>query len=184
MKKDIGSVLGLYPTPLVVVGAMVDGKANWLLAGHVGIIGHDRVMVSMAKPHYTNKGVKENRALSLNIVSEAMLPAASYVGKVSGAKVDKSEVFAYTTGETGAPLLTESPLTMECSVEDIYETDTFESFILKIDHTFVEEDKLTEKGKIDYRKLQPILFEMPTYEYVKTGEVLGKCLVFAEQYQQ
>ena len=48
-------------------------------------------MVSMAKPHYTNKGVKENRALSLNIVSEAMLPAASYVGKVSGAKVDKSD---------------------------------------------------------------------------------------------
>ena len=91
-------------------------------------------------------------------------------------------MFAYTTGETGAPLLTESPLTMECSVEDIYETDTFESFILKIDHTFVEEDKLTEKGKIDYRKLQPILFEMPTYEYVKTGEVLGKCLGFAEQY--
>ena len=64
------------------------------------------------------------------------------------------------------------------------EPETFESFILKIDHTFVEEDKLTEKGKIDYRKLQPILFEMPTYEYVKTGEVMGKCLGFAEQYQK
>ena len=64
MKKDIGSVLALYPTPLVVVGAMVDGKPNWLLVGHVGIIGHDRVMVSMAKPHYTNRGVKETKALS------------------------------------------------------------------------------------------------------------------------
>ncbi len=30
MKKDLGSVLGLYLTPLVVVGAMVSGKANWL----------------------------------------------------------------------------------------------------------------------------------------------------------
>ena len=29
MKKDIGAVLGLYPTPLVVVGAMVEGRANW-----------------------------------------------------------------------------------------------------------------------------------------------------------
>lgn len=184
MKKDIGSVLALYPTPLVVVGVMVDGKANWLLAGHVGIIGHDRLMVSMAKPHYTNKGVKENKVLSLNIVTEEILSAASYVGKVSGAKEDKSGVFPYTTGETGAPLLDSSPLTMECSVVDVYETEAFESFILKIEHTFAEEGILSEKGKIDYHALKPILFEMPTYEYLKTGEVLGKCLSFADKYRK
>lgn len=31
MKKDIGSVLGLYPTPLVIVGAMVQDKPNQVL---------------------------------------------------------------------------------------------------------------------------------------------------------
>ena len=50
MKKNIGNAIALYPTPLVVVGAMVDGKPNWTLVGHLGIIGHDRVMVSMAAP--------------------------------------------------------------------------------------------------------------------------------------
>lgn len=44
MKKNIGNALALYPTPLVVVGTMVDGKPNWVLVGHLGIIGHDRVM--------------------------------------------------------------------------------------------------------------------------------------------
>ena len=29
MKKQIGNALALYPTPLVVVGTMVDGKPNW-----------------------------------------------------------------------------------------------------------------------------------------------------------
>lgn len=29
MKKDIGNSLALYPTPLVVVGAVVEGKPNW-----------------------------------------------------------------------------------------------------------------------------------------------------------
>ncbi len=53
MKKQIGNTLALYPTPLVVVGTMMSGKPNWLLAGHIGIIGHDRVMVSLAKPHHT-----------------------------------------------------------------------------------------------------------------------------------
>ena len=63
MKKKIGNALALYPTPLVVVGAMVDGKPNWLLVGHVGIIGHDHVMVSLASAHYTNKGIKESKKL-------------------------------------------------------------------------------------------------------------------------
>ena len=60
MKKNIGSVLGLYPTPLVVIGAMTGEKPNWVLAGHVGIMGHNRIMVSLAKAHYTNQGIKEN----------------------------------------------------------------------------------------------------------------------------
>ena len=56
MKKNLGKSLALYPTPLVVVGTMVHGRPNYVLVGHVGIIGHDRIMVSLAKPHYTNSG--------------------------------------------------------------------------------------------------------------------------------
>ena len=73
MKRQIGNALALYPTPLVVVGTMVNGKPNWVLVGHLGIIGHDRVMVSLAKPHYTNQGIKETKKLSINIVDEALL---------------------------------------------------------------------------------------------------------------
>lgn len=175
MKKNIGSVLGLYPTPTIVVGAVIDGKVNWVLVAHVGIIGHDRIMVSMAKTHYTNKGIKENKVLTVNIVDESMLKKADYVGCVSGSSIDKSEVFSYSMGESGAPVIEESPLVMECSVVDVYETDTFESFILKIDQTYVEEEILDENGKINYKSLKPVLFEMPTYSYLKTGEVIAKC---------
>lgn len=181
MKKDIGSVLGLYPTPLVVVGAYVDGKPNWLLVGHLGIIGHDRIMVSLAKPHYTNKGIKENKVLSVNIVDEALLDKADYVGCVSGNKTDKSEVFEATAGAAGSPMIAASPLVMECRVVDIYETEGFESFICKIEHTYAEEKILDKNGKIDYRRLKPVLFEMPTYEYLATGEVLGKCMSFGRK---
>ena len=41
MKKNIGTDLALYPTPLVVIGTMVDGKPNYVLVGHLGIIGHN-----------------------------------------------------------------------------------------------------------------------------------------------
>ena len=180
MKKKIGNTLALYPTPLVVVGAMVDGKPNWLLAGHVGIIGHDHVMVSLASAHYTNKGIRETKKLSINIVTEDFLPLADRAGCVSGAKEDKSGLLEYTVTEAGVPTVAASPVVMECSVEDIYETPGFESFICTIDNTYVDEDVLNIDGKIDYGKLKPVLFEMPTYEYLRTGEVIGKCMTLGK----
>lgn len=181
MKKQIGNTLALYPTPLVVVGAMINEKPNWLLVGHLGIIGHDQVMVSLAKPHYTNQGIKASLALSVNIVDEAMLPKADYTGCVSGSKQDKSEVFEYQISEAGAPMINAAPVSMSCTVEDIYETEGFESFICKIAATYAEESVLTPEGKINYHVLKPVLFEMPTYEYLRTGEVIGKCMSFGQQ---
>ena len=35
---------------------------------------------------------------------------------------------------------------------------------------------LDDKGKLDYTRLKPVLFEFPTYSYIATGEVIGKCL--------
>jgi flavin reductase (DIM6/NTAB) family NADH-FMN oxidoreductase RutF len=108
MKKNIGTGLALYPTPLVVVGTMVNDKPNYMLVGHLGIIGHDRIMVSLAKTHNTNQGIKNTNALTVSIVDESMLKKADYVGYVSGNKTDKSAVFAYHAGETGAPIIDEA----------------------------------------------------------------------------
>ena len=178
MKKNIGAQLALYPMPVTVIGAMNGEKPTWTLAAHVGIIGHDRLLVSLAAAHFINSAIKQTKRLSINLVDEDILPQADYAGSVSGAKSDKSALFSYTVGETGAPLIVNSPLSIECTVEDIYNTKGFESFICTIDGTYVEERYLTEAGKVDYRSLKPVLFEFPTYEYLKTGEVLGKCLSF------
>ncbi len=179
--KNLGSVLALYPTPLVVVGTLIDGKPTWTLVGHLGIMGHDHVMVSLAKPHYINAGIIKNKVLSVNIVDEALLEKADYVGCVSGSKVDKSEVFDYVVGAKGAPVITNSPLVMECVVDDNYETKGFDNFILTIANTYADEKILDDNGKIDYDKLKPILFEMPTYHYLKTGDIVGKCMSFGKK---
>ena len=73
-----------------------------------------------------------------------------------------------------------SPTTGKPFSYTTYETENFESFICKIAATYAEEAVLTADGKIDYRALKPVLFEMPTYEYLKTGEILGKCMSFGK----
>lgn len=174
-KKNIGSLLALYPKPMTVVGAEVKGKVNWLVVGHTGIIGHDRILVSMSKSHYTNQGIKASKKLSINLVSREMLPKADYVGSVSGASVDKSDVFDFHWGENGSPVIDASPLTMECNVVDIYETEGFDNFICSIVNTYAAPEVLDSEGKLDYTRLKPVLFEFPTYSYLATGEIIGKC---------
>lgn len=175
-KQNIGNLLALYPKPMTVVGAEVEGKVNWLVVGHTGIIGHDKILLSMSKSHYTNQGIRKSKKLSVSLVSREMLPKADYVGSVSGASVDKSEVFEYHIGENGTPVIDISPLTMECNVVDIYETDGFDNFICSVVNTYVSPDVLGDNGKPDYTRLKPVLFDFPTYSYLATGEVIGKCL--------
>lgn len=180
-KKNLGNLLALYPKPMTVVGAEVEGKVNWLVVGHTGVIGHDRILVSMSKSHYTNQGIKKSKRLSINLVSREILPKADYAGSVSGASVDKSNAFAYHIGEYGTPVIDASPLTMECKVVDVYETDGFDNFICMVVNTYASPDVLDSNGKLDYTKLKPVLFEFPTYSYLATGEIIGKCLNLDKQ---
>lgn len=180
-KENIGSLVALYPKPLTVVGAEVNGKVNWLVVGHTGIIGHNRIILSMSDKHYTNKGIHQTGRLSINLVSREMLPKADYAGSVSGADTDKSTLFAYHIGENGAPLIDESPLSMECKVVDKFKTDGFDNFICEVAATYVAKDMLNDNGRPDYTRLKPVLFEFPTYSYFATGEVIGRCLALDKE---
>ena len=98
------------------------------------------------------------------------------MGCISGSKEDKSEAFTYTLGEKGAPMIDEALVTMECEVEDTYGTKGFDNFICTIAGTYVDETVLNDAGKINFHVLKPVLFEMPTYEYFRMSDVIGKCM--------
>lgn len=184
MKRNIGNLFALYPTPAVVIGATVDGKPSWTLVAHIGIVAHDRLLVSLHASHYINKGINESRRLSVNIVTEEFLPQADYCGIVSGNKTDKSTVFDSVTGDDGTPMVGESPLTMECQVEDMYECNGFENFVCSVRHTYADDRVLDTDGKPDYACLRPVLFEMPTYRYLRTGDVIGHCTDAGRKYKE
>lgn len=177
MKKNIGQKLALYPTPATVVGTVdKEGKVNWLLVAHVGIVSHSKLLLSIHSSHYSVKAIDATKRLSVNIIDEAFVSAADYTGTVSGTKTDKSGVFPYLLGEAGLPVIEQSPLVMECEVIDTYEIDGFKNYICNVLNTYVEDNMLDEKGKPDYEKLKPVLFEMPTYKYLRTGDVIGDCV--------
>ena len=174
-KKNIGATPTLYPSPLIVVGSMVDGRPTWTLVAHAGTVAHSHLMVSLVQAHYVNKGIRETGRLSVNVVDESWLKEADKMGTISGNKTDKSEMFAWTMGENGAPLIDAAKVSIECEVDGNYELEHFDHFICKILATYAEQTVLNEKGKIDYHIFKPVLFEFPTYEYFVTGDKVGDC---------
>lgn len=175
MKKNIGATLALYPSPLIVVGAMVDAKPTWTLVAHAGTVAHSHLMVSLVKAHYINRGIRANKILSVNVVDASWLKEADRMGVISGNKEDKSSAFAYTVGEHGAPLIDKAKVSIECEVDGNQEVDNFDNFLCRILATYADEGILNEKGRIDYHVFKPALFEFPTYEYFETGGKLGDC---------
>lgn len=175
MKKNIGAALALYPSPVIVVGAMVENKPTWTLVAHAGTVAHSHLMISLVQTHHINKGIRDNKILSVNVVDESWLKEADRMGVVSGNKTDKSDVFEYTIGENGAPLINAAKVSIECEVDGNYELEHFDNFICKILATYADEEILNEKGKINYHVFKPVLFEFPTYEYFVTGDKVGDC---------
>jgi flavin reductase (DIM6/NTAB) family NADH-FMN oxidoreductase RutF len=172
-KKSIGASLALYPTPVVVVGAMVDGKPSWTLVAHTGTVAHSHVMVSLVKAHYINKGIRETKKLSLNVVDASWLKEADQTGTTTGLKTDKSEAFAYTVSDDGVPMIDEAKISITCDVDGNYECEGFDQFMCKVTEVFADEDILNEKEKINYHVFKPALFEFPTYEYFTLGDKIG-----------
>ena len=175
MKKNIGAALALYPAPVIVVGAMVNGKPSWTLAAHAGTVAHSHLMVSLVKAHYINAGIRDTKKLSVNVVDESWLKEADKMGTTSGNKTDKSGAFAFTIGENGAPLIDRAKISIECEVDGNYELENFDNFICKILATYADDGILNDAGKINYHTFKPVLFEFPTYEYFVTGDKVGDC---------
>jgi len=106
-----------YPMPMVVLGVMMEERPNFMAVGWVTRVNFQPPMIAVAlgKRHYTNGGIHAAGAFSVNVPGTDLLAKVDYCGIVSGRDKDKSALFTVTRGEkTGAPLIEECPLAMEC----------------------------------------------------------------------
>jgi flavin reductase (DIM6/NTAB) family NADH-FMN oxidoreductase RutF len=68
----------VYPMPMVLVGSVVNGKANFMAVGWVSRVNFKPTMIGIALgPHFTNKGIAEQKAFSVNI------PGISVLSKIN-----------------------------------------------------------------------------------------------------
>ena len=175
-KIDLGPKVATYPMPVTLIGANVEGKANFLVAAWFMAAGISppKVAIALNKMHHTNKGIKENKTFSVNIPSENILNATDYCGLVSGAKTDKSKVFDVFYGKLKtAPMIKQCPVNFECQLEKTVDNGGHEIFIGEIISTNTEEEYLTA-GVLDLKKIKPILLSLSDRLYYELGESKAK----------
>lgn len=175
MKINIGAINALYPTPVVLAGTIRDGRANFITIAHIGIITHSLISLSIGKVHYSNAGILENKAFSVNIPSRDLVAETDYIGIVTGKNTDKSAIFDVFYGTLGtAPLIKQCPVNMECRLERAMDFGSHDLFIGEIVATHVDEEVLND-GKIDISKVHPLLFDMPLKKYWDLGGRVADC---------
>lgn len=179
MKRNLGGINALYPSLTTIVGAVVEGRPNFLAVAHVGIMNHGTpqyISVGLAKAHFTNRGIHAHGQFSVNIPSEELVTQTDYVGIVSGKQTDKSTLFDVFYGDLPhAPLIGACPVCMECRLERVVDFPTHDVFVGEIVATHADPAVLTDEGKIDIARLKPLLFDMASLQYWSLGAPLARC---------
>ncbi len=182
MKKVIAATNCLYPLPTTLVGALVNGKPNYITIAHVGIMDPGSVSLGMSKVHYTNVGIKANGTFSVNIPSVKMVKETDHCGLVSGKTENKAACFKTFFGKLKtAPMIEECAINMECELIKTVDFPNHDVFVGKIVATYCDETVLTD-GVVDFGKVQPILFVMNDRSYWKIGSKFAKAWDIGKEY--
>ena len=164
-----------YPSPIVLVGVMADGRPNCMTAAWFTKVNNSPPMiaVSLGSGHFTVRGIKENKAFSINIPEASIIEKTDYCGLVSGQRIDKSNVFTPFYGQLdSAPMIQEAMISMECTVAEIISLPQDDLVIGAVVETYANE-KYVSEGHIDPQKAVPFCYVSPEKKSFGLGIPLG-----------
>ena len=176
MRKNFGAKTWLYPMPVLIVGTYDEaGVPNAMNAAWGGIYDTNQVMVCLADDHKTTENIKKTGAFTLSFATAETVIPCDYVGIVSANDIpDKLARAGFHTLKSelvNAPIIEELPMTVECRLIKFNEDGICIGEIVNIS---ADESILDEKGRIDAKRLDPLIYDGVTHDYWRFGERVGK----------
>ena len=162
----------MYPQPVLIIATYDEnGVPNAMNAAWGITTDFNEISISLSE-HKTTDNLAVRGAFTVSMATKDQVVACDYVGIESGRKVpDKFEragFHAHKSEFVDAPLIDELPLALECKVK------SFEDGILigEIVNVSADESIITD-GKVDLKKLDPIVFDPFNNAYIGLGEKVG-----------
>lgn len=167
----------LAPIPPVMVSCGTVEQPNVLTVAWTGIVNTKpaKTYISLRPSRYSYGIIKESGEFVINLTTAALVRAADFCGVRSGRDVNKFEHCHLTpeaADEVSAPMIAESPLSMECRVTQIIPMGgTHEMFLADILAVHVDERYLDKDGKLHLEQCGLAAFAHG--EYFEMGKKIG-----------
>lgn len=169
----------VYPLPAILVSCGADeSEYNVMTASWVGTICSDPAMcyVSIRPSRHSYGIIKRTGEFVLNLTNEELAFATDWCGVRSGKNCDKFAEMHLTPqrGEkVAAPIVLESPLSIECKVKQIVPLGSHDMFIAEVVNVQADERFIdTQTG--EFRLADAKLIAYSHGHYHKLGDEIGR----------
>lgn len=167
----------VYPLPAVLVSCGdKEGNVNLMTAAWTGTVCSEppMVYVSVRKERYSHHMIRETGEYVINLTTEKLAEATDFCGVRSGRDMDKFKEMKLTPVEGGlqyAPMVAESPVSIECKVTNVMELGSHDMFIAEVAAVYVDEQYMDAKGTFHLEKAEPLVYSHG--QYYGMGKHLG-----------
>lgn len=167
----------ISPLPAVMVSCGDMRKANVLTCAWTGVINTKPpiVYISVRPSRHSHAIIKETGEFVINLTTSKLVRETDFVGVRSGKDMDKIKQCRLTLEEASAvkaPVIAESPLSLECRVREVRSYGTHDMFIADVVAISADERYIDSKGKINLQ--QAGLLAYSHGEYFSVGRKLGE----------
>ena len=179
MRKDLGVHPALFPMPVLIVAAYdEDGTPCAMYAAWGTICDMDKIALIIDEEHKTTKNIRVSGAFTVSLADREHTAEADFLGIATGNKMPdkfaKSGLSAEKSAFVNAPVIPEFPVTMECELAEIVDTENLHAVVGKIVNVSADEKVLGKDGKVDPSKLGALIFDQFRSGYLVAGEQVGK----------
>jgi flavin reductase (DIM6/NTAB) family NADH-FMN oxidoreductase RutF len=168
----------LYPVPAVLVtcGTAQDGY-NIITIAWTGTVCSDPPMcsISIRPERYSYDIISKNKEFVINLTTAALARATDWCGVKSGRDVDKFKTLGLTpvkAQKVKAPLIEESPLSIECRVRQVLPLGSHHMFLAEVAAIDADEALINPRtGAFMLSRARPICYLHG--RYFALGKLIG-----------
>ncbi len=179
MRKNLGVQPALFPMPVAIVAAYDENDVVCALnAAWAQICGMDKIALFISEGHKTTENIMKTKAFTVSIADVENMEVADFLGIATGNqmpdKFEKTSYHAVTSEFVNAPIITEFPVTLECELAEVINTDTVHAVVGKIVNVSADEKVVGDRDKIIPEKVNALVFDQFRSGYYAIGEKVGQ----------
>ena len=179
MSKTFKPNTMMFPMPVLMISTFDEkGTPDVMMAAWGTLEDTDCILLELTKDHKTSKNILEKKCFTVSFADKDHIVGCDYCGIASGNntedKIKKSGLRLEKSKIMDAPLLVDLPVTLECELSRIDETNGDFAVFGKVKEVVVRDDCLNEKGRLDVDKCHFVTFSTADNTYREVSKVVEK----------